>query len=67
MMLCTWALSDAELARRAPSLDYDTVMAQYERTPSALDRRLALLRELLLQQDIPLSTDETNLHQVFTD
>ena len=57
----------AELAQRAPSLDYNTVMAQYERPPSALDRRLALLRELLLQQDIPLPTDEPNLHRVCTD
>ena len=54
----------AELAQRAPGLDYNTVMAQYERLPSALDRRLTLLRELLLQQDIPQPPDETKLYRV---
>ena len=51
----------------APGLDYNTVMAQYERPPSALDRRLALLRELLLQQGIPLPTDERLRHRVYVD
>ena len=54
----------AELTQRAPGLDYNTVMAQYERLPSALDRRLTLLRELLLQQDMPQPTDETKLYRV---
>ena len=57
----------AELARRAPRLDHDAVLAQYERNPSALDRRLTLLRELLLQQDIPRPTNESALHRVCTD
>ena len=60
-------LSAAELARRAPRLDYDSVMARYDRTPSALERRLCLMRELLLQQDTPLPTDKINQHRVCTD
>ena len=43
-------LSDAELAQLAPSLDYDTVMAEYGRTLSVQDGQLNLL-----QQDIPLN------------
>ena len=62
MMLLYVGLSDAELAQLAPGLDYDTVMAQYGRIPSVQDRRLNLL-----QQDIPLPTDEINLERVCTD
>ena len=55
------------LPQQAPSLDYDTVMAQYARPPSALHRRLYLLNELLLQQDIPLPIDKTKLRRVYAD
>ena len=58
---------DSKLLQQAPRLDHDTVLAQYERTPSALDRRLTLLRELLRQQDIPRSTDENKLYRVCRD
>ena len=62
-----WGLDLIDVARRAPRLDPDAVLAQYARNPSALDRRLYLLNELLLQQDMPQPTDETNLHRVCTD
>ena len=55
----TWDLLD--LASRAPRLDHDTVLAQYERPPSALDRRLYLLNELLRQQDLPRPPDEATM------
>ncbi len=58
---------DSKLLQQAPRLDHETIVAQYARTPSALDRRLTLLRELLRQQDIPRSTDETKLHRVCRD
>ncbi len=58
---------DPKLLQQAPSLDPETVLAHYGRPPSALDRRLTLLRELLRQQDIPRSTNETKLHQMCTD
>ena len=51
-------LSESELVRRAPRLDPETVVAQYARNPSALDRRLYLLNELLLQQDMPEPQDK---------
>ena len=38
---------DSKLLQQAPRLDPETVAAQSARTPSALDRRLTLLRELL--------------------
>ena len=53
---------EAELAQRAPNLDYETVMEHYERISSALDRRLTLL-----QQDIPPTTDKTKLHRASKD
>ena len=61
----TWDLLD--LASRAPRLDHDTVLAQYERPPSALDRRLYLLNELLRQQDLPRPPDEATMHRVCRD
>ena len=62
-----WGLDLIDVARRAPRLDPDAVLAQYARSPSALDRRLYLLNELLLQQDLPQPTDKTKLHRVCTD
>ena len=62
-----WGLDLIDVARRAPRLDPDAVLAQYARNPSALDRRLTLLNELLLQQDLPQPTDETKLHRVCRD
>ena len=58
---------DPKLLQQAPRLDPETVAAQSARTPSALDRRLTLLRELLRQQDIPRSTDENKLYRVCRD
>ena len=60
-------LSEAELVRRAPRLDPETVVAQYARTPSALDRRLYLLNELLLQQDMPEPQDKQLQNRVYAD
>ena len=62
-----WGLDLIDVARRAPRLDPETVKAQSARIPSALDRRLTLLNELLLQQDLPQPPDETKLHQVCRD
>ncbi len=53
---------ETEPAQRAPNLDYDTVMEHYERISSALDRQL-----ILMQQDIPPTTDKTILHRVCKD
>ena len=58
---------DSTLLQQAPRLDPETVKAQYARIPSALDRRLTLLRELLRQQDIPQSKDENRLYRVCRD
>ena len=58
---------DSTLLQQAPRLDPETVAAQSARTPSALDRRLTLLRELLRQQDIPQSKDENRLYRVCRD
>ena len=58
---------EANRLAAAPCLDPETVKAQYARTPSALDRRLTLLNELLLQQDLPRPPDETKLHRVCRD
>ncbi len=44
---------DYKLLQQAPRLDSETVAAQSAKTPSTLDRRFTLLRELLRQQDIP--------------
>ena len=60
-------MNDSTLLQQAPRLDSETVAAQSARTPSALDRRLTLLRELLRQQDIPRSTDEHKLYRVYAD
>ena len=60
-------LSESELVRRAPRLDPETVKAQYARTPSALDRRLYLLNELLLQQDMPEPQDKQLQNRVYAD
>ena len=61
------SIIDPKLLQQAPRLDPETVAAQSARTPSALDRRLTLLRELLRQQDIPRSTDENKLYRVCRD
>ena len=61
------SIIDPKLLQQAPRLDPETVAAQSVRTPSALDRRLTLLRELLRQQDIPRSTDENKLYRVCRD
>ena len=58
---------EANRLAAAPCLDPETVKAQYARIPSALERRLTLLNELLLQQDLPQPPDETKLHQVCRD
>ena len=50
-----------------PCLDPETVKAQYARIPSALDRRLTLLNELLLQQDIPPPQDKTTRNRMYAD
>ena len=70
-----WDLEDAmvlpvidyKLLQQAPRLDPETVAAQSAKTPSTLDRRLTLLRELLRQQDIPQSKDENRLCRVCRD
>ena len=62
-----WGWGVDTLPSRVLCLDRDTEMAQYARPPSALDRRLYLLNELLLQQDIPRPTGITELHRVYTD
>ena len=58
---------DANRLAAVPRLDPETVMVQYARTPSALDRRLYLLNELLLQQDLPMLQDERLRHRVYVD
>ena len=58
---------DANRLAAAPCLDPETVAAQYARTPSALDRRLYLLNELLLQQDLPKPQDKHLQHRVYVD
>ena len=58
---------DANRLAAAPRLDPETVKVQYARIPSALDRRLYLLNELLLQQDLPKLQDERLRHRVYVD
>ena len=58
---------DANRLAAAPRLDPETVKVQYARTPSALDRRLYLLNELLLQQDLPKPQDKHLQHRVYVD
>ena len=62
-----WGRGVETLPSRVLCLDRDTEMAQYARTPSALDRRLYLLKELLLQQDMPEPQDKQLQNRVYAD
>ena len=56
-----------ELARRALTLDYATLVEWSDRTPPATDRRFYLIREMLLQQDILLLEDEKQQNREYMD
>ena len=56
-----------ELARRAPTLDYDTTVEWSNRRPSTTDRRLCLMRELLVQMDMRLPPEDSTHGIVYAD